>query len=1129
MKKDALGSVLDYVRVCAGLPSCEEASDAYLVERFAREHDGAAFAILVKRYGDMVFGICRRVAGTLHDAEDAFQATFLVLARRAGTIRRQGAVASWLHAVAFRVAAKARQARARRRERETRAARTVETAGATAACAALEAELDDALRRLPEKYRAALLLCYFQGRTVDQAAAELGCPRGTVASRLAQGRALLRGHLDRRGLALSSAGLLTFLLAKTATACPAPPLLQATLEAGMYLATHKAVAPAVPARVRDLIAGGARGLVVTRAVAVGLLLLALGGLVAAAGVAGHQPPPAPEQHPPQTPAATRDAPERPARTDAAGDPLPEGALARIGTVRFRHPDHVSRLAITADGKVLLSQAVDGIRTWNVATGKELNHFHRGYAQDVHLWDVSPDGRSVVVGPGPLTRLLILYDLRTGQVVRQIRQEASFQAARFAPDGTALLTTDGAGAIKLWDPATGKVRRSWKGPAGSLFDAVFSGDGKVLATFGPGGDGQVRFWDPPAGKLIRAFKVDASTARIALSADGKLLATLGSRYIVQQAKEGTGGSLTPDPDRFIRIWDTRAGKELRQIVLPRQDTGGFIELAFGPESKTLVTLDRDGAAFERVPALRVWDVATARERRRIPVDCYLASGLACSRDGRLVATMAGALTIRLFDARSGKDLAPPGPHQLAVRVALPGKGKTLVTVCDRTVQVWDTATGRPLRPPHTTPGMLTGVCYADRGAELFLRQGDGAVDVWDPLAGTLRRRLKTDAGTSGGALAATPDGKTLALADGKTVRVVDALTGKELRRFTGHEPWVQKVVFAEGGKKLVVFSVDHHVHVWDVAGGRKQIRYSVLRPRPETQGHASYMTAISPDGRLLAYGSQDKYLTLFELATGEEVARFTELPDGVCPMVFSPDGRSIIWGGWTAAPVRVLEVATGKERHRLVGHRGRVASLDLSANGKLLVSGSLDTTALVWDLSNRPTEERLSDDALAACWADLAGADAARAYRAMRRLAGDPARAVPFLDKRLQAVPAVSERRLKQHLADLRAPSFSVREKARRELEALGELAVPACREALQGSVPLEVRRRLENILEKHAQQRRTPPAEWVRGLRALEVLEMIGGRSALQTLDRIGQGAPGARWTVDATGAARRLRGPSEH
>ncbi len=1116
MKTQDLGSVMGFVRAWAEVP-CEHTSDARLVERFAREHDGEAFASLMKRHGGMVFGVCRRVAGSLHDAEDAFQATFLLLARRAGTIRRREAVASWLHAVAVRVAAKARRARARRRECEARAARQVETPGATAACAALDAELDCALRQLPEKYRAALLLCYFQGRTVDQAAAELGCPRGTVASRLAQGRALLRGHLERRGLALSSAGLLTFLLANSAAAIPTPSLYQLTREAALHLAARKAVAPVVTARVRDLVAGGVRGLYLTRATAVGLLLLILGGL-AAAGFVGQQPPPG--RGAPPAPAAAKDDPKRPARTDAAGDPLPEGALARIGTLRFRSPTHVSRLAFTPDGKAILSQAGDGIRAWDVATGKELRHIHAELAGGVQALDVSADGKLVAVLPErPRARALSLYDLATGKLVRQIRQEAAFQAAAFAPTGTDLLTTDETGAIKFWDPATGNVLRSLPGRARNVTTAVFSGDGKVLATLAPGGDGVARLWDTASGKLLRALKVDAGCGRIALSADGKRLASLGIRLLFEGGDGG--GSITPLTDRFVRVWDTASGKELRRITLPDRVREGFEELAFGPEGKTLVTLNRE-------PALHVWDVATGKELRRFPLDCYGAHGLACSRDGRLLATTAGALTIRLFDARSGRDLAPPAGHQIAVRVVLPGKGKTLVTVSDRTVQVWDAATGRRLRQPYTTPVMVDYLCCADQGGPLLLRQGPKAIDVWDPITGKVLRHLATEAGVSDWAIAVTPDGKTLALASGKVVRLVDALTGKELRRLTGHEPWAFRLAFFEDGKKLAAFSVDHHAHIWDVAAGRKLVQYSLVTPRPATRDYASYTTALSPDGRILAYGSQDKQLALFELSTGREVVRFTGLPDGVCPMVFSPDGRTIIWGGWHDAPAHILEVATGKERQCLVGHKGRVTSLDISADGKLLVSGSLDTTALVWDLGKRPRGERLSEDALAACWADLADADAARAYRAIRRLAADPARAVPFLAQRLRAVPAVPEGRLKALLADLAGPRFGARDRARQELAALGELATPVCSEALAKPLPLEVRRRLDGILDEHARQRRAPPAEWARGLRAVEALEMAGGSAALQTLERISTGARGARLTVDAASAVTRLRGPSE-
>ena len=201
-------------------------SDGQLVERFVQRRDGAgeaAFAALVDRHGAMVLRICRQVLGDPHDAQDASQATFLVLARRAGSIGRRESVASWLHGVAVRVAAKARQAESRRRTREQRAvelmAMRYTVGGGTDECPERWVLLHDELGRLHASFREPLILCYLEGLTQEQAAAQLRCPLGTVQSRLAHGRAKLKSRLRKRGfepaVVLSEAGRGTQHLAPT--------------------------------------------------------------------------------------------------------------------------------------------------------------------------------------------------------------------------------------------------------------------------------------------------------------------------------------------------------------------------------------------------------------------------------------------------------------------------------------------------------------------------------------------------------------------------------------------------------------------------------------------------------------------------------------------------------------------------------------------------------------------------------------------------------------------------------------------------------------------------------------------------------------------------------------------------
>jgi RNA polymerase sigma factor (sigma-70 family) len=183
--------------------------DADLLQRFARTQDHRAFREVVRRHGGMVLGTCRRVLGHRQDAEDAFQATFLVLARRAGAILWRESAGPWLHATACRVSLRLRRRRTTR-DRTARAGATPSAAPSASASAAwreLCAVLDGELARLPAHYRAPLVLCYLEGNTVDQAAAALRCPRGTVASRLVRARQLLRRRLARRGIGADAPAL----------------------------------------------------------------------------------------------------------------------------------------------------------------------------------------------------------------------------------------------------------------------------------------------------------------------------------------------------------------------------------------------------------------------------------------------------------------------------------------------------------------------------------------------------------------------------------------------------------------------------------------------------------------------------------------------------------------------------------------------------------------------------------------------------------------------------------------------------------------------------------------------------------------------------------------------------------
>jgi RNA polymerase sigma factor (sigma-70 family) len=307
-----LHRVLRYLGSLHDVQALTEASDAQLLERFTVGHDEAPFAALVRRHGPMVWSVARRVLAHVQDTEDVFQATFLLLACKAASIRKAESVGSWLHGVAHRLALKARLQQARRRSREKRAAdmRKASPAGGTS-LSEVAVALDGALDALPEKYRAALVLCYLEGQTQEQAARRLGCPLATVRTRLARGRKLLRDRLAKHGLTLSTAGLATLLIASAAPAAAPAVLVKAAVQAALPFAAGQSAAALCSAQAAGLVNEGLQAMFLTKLKTATALVVAACLVVGAAalsqqGLAGNEveKPQAAVTPPPAVPEAT---------------------------------------------------------------------------------------------------------------------------------------------------------------------------------------------------------------------------------------------------------------------------------------------------------------------------------------------------------------------------------------------------------------------------------------------------------------------------------------------------------------------------------------------------------------------------------------------------------------------------------------------------------------------------------------------------------------------------------------------------------------------------------------------------------------------------------------------------------
>jgi cobalt-zinc-cadmium efflux system membrane fusion protein len=285
MANEALRHVLQLLRGAAGPKGVRELEDPQLLERFVAQGDGAAFEVLVWRHGGMVLDVCRRCLHNQHDVEDAFQASFLVLVRRARSIRKGQSLGSWLYKVAYRVALRTRQAAARRLDQERRApALAAPEACRPESTAELRPVLFEELERLGEKYRLPVVLCYLQGLTTAEAAKRLGCPKGTVHSRLSSAREKLRMRLVRRGITLPATGLGTLLLAGAGAAAVPAGLVAATLKTAALAVSGKALpTSSATSQVAALAEGVLQSMVMTKLRLAGIMLLALGALGVSAG------------------------------------------------------------------------------------------------------------------------------------------------------------------------------------------------------------------------------------------------------------------------------------------------------------------------------------------------------------------------------------------------------------------------------------------------------------------------------------------------------------------------------------------------------------------------------------------------------------------------------------------------------------------------------------------------------------------------------------------------------------------------------------------------------------------------------------------------------------------------------
>jgi RNA polymerase sigma factor (sigma-70 family) len=1139
--------------------STADATDGELLRRYA-SGDEAAFAALVRRHAPLVWGVCRRLLNNEQDTEDAFQAAFLVLMRKAESLRAPRSLAAFLHGIASRIARKARVTAQRRRCHEARAeAPSPGDPFAVVELRELRALLDEELLRLPEKYRAPLVLCYLEGLSYTEAARQLGWRDGTVCGRLARARELLRQRLSRRGLTLSGAALAVALT--ESAAAPTTTMAAVTRMAALFALGQTAGSGAVSMSVATLAQDALQAMTVAKVKTVGALVAVFCVLAGGGGLAAHRFWTAKElplertETPPAAKNAEQPRKEPLARTDRYGDPLPKGAVARLGTIRFRH-DHASLFlepVFSPDGK-MLATGFNEIRLWDPATGKLLREIRDDYGSTEPFF--TPDGRRVIGGrwlgweascqAGHDCFMIRLWDAQTGRQLHHIPTDG--RALACTPDGKQLVTEHD-GVISLWDIATGKRTTQLRGGhKKQVTDLAFTADGKGLITFCV--DRRVCRWNLGKGRLEKSVELmfPRRVHNTCLSPDGQSLA------------------VSPQGQGPVFLLDTTTGKE--RVRLQGALAKGGEGLAFSPDGKMLATSQADPSRMGDQTEVAFWDAGTGKLLRHFSMRAWGALHLLFAPDGRTLVTAGQEPLVRLWDVATGKQVHNWSTHEGFIStLAFTPDGSTLVSGGnghDGSIRLWDAKTGGHLRELQGHRWGITGVAVTPDGKTVVSGGSDGCIRLQSLdgkggrriLLGRPPEELDWPGDNAVYSFRLSPDGKTAVTYDHKIkggifYHVWNLSTGKAVverrdpvkmissrtfspdtrlaaQRVTGD---ADGPIGTSGGGSVALSAGLTRAVVEDVASG-KQVAALELPKRAGnilrfTADSRSLLTSSYQDERREDGWHFDNALHLWELASRRVRQTITWSGRGrFIEAALAPDGRTVATADDNRT-IQLWDLATGKELLRRDGFSSQVGCLAFSPDGRSLASGHGDGTILVWDVAvvgghaeTRPDQRRINE-----WWSDLAGEDAVKAYRAVWRLAAVPGQTVNWLRDRLQPAREVPADQLRAVIVDLDSNDFSQRQAASKRLASLADRAVPALRAALKGDLSAEQRRRIEEALASLAA---VPPAKTLRDLRAVEVLERIGTQEAKALLEKLAQGAPEARLTREAKASLQRhsLRPP---
>jgi len=805
----------------------------------------------------------------------------------------------------------------------------------------------------------------------------------------------------------------------------------------------------------------------------------------------------------------------------ADEPLPEHAVARLGTTRFRQVGRMTSVAFIAGDKSLLTTGLDEvINCWDVATGK---------LRWTRATDLSGRPVQMPVAPGvfPLPgRIQVkvsadgkralafeseeykfrLWELPTGKVIREQLPNSNQPrvAMALSPDGTKIAWLNFYEKIHIFDTVTEETTT-----APMLMKTEYWGGIESLSY-------------SPDGRTICRFNSKSPEIDFVDATDGAVRATAKSR----NALPCTACAFTWDSKSLIfvtekAIYRVRVSDGMEQRLVT--DAASVVALAIVPGDRHAVL------AFDDKPP-RLVDLASGKLLREFG-QLWRSSGskptLAISPDGTLLAVAGVDSAAHIYELSTGKRFhGDEGFCNSVESVDFSSNGKTILTAdFDARVQIWDAvgfrrrldyqSQGQDRRNSAISPDHRRFAFAEDHRIEFHALDGSRA-----PGPIPLSKDAKIDA------IAFSRDGRflrTLKLDAKPAISVYDVLFGKQVRTIefddtlgidgrTGWELSAQSRFMLLRGNRDV--ESDFRLGLLDLETGKISCRL----PLPDDA--RLWSSGFSTDGRMLALEFDNGRVVVFETATGEQRFDFCRPPgkrdEPLDPFLwrqmmcrFSAIVKLLAYGN-SDNSIEICCLATGKRLAVLKGHRGPVTCLAFSPDGKRLASGSADTTVLIWDITkivgDAAKPAPVSADQFAAEWRQLLAGDAKRAFLAVERL-GHPD-ALPFFEKELlKPAPKLDAAKIDQWLRDLDSTRFADREQATAELAKLGDAAAPNLKKALEQKPSAEAARRLRELLDKTGLYNLT--GEKLRQWRALEAIERIRTPAARELLRKLAAGPEG--------------------